>query len=60
MRVERVQEDGTYSETHRDQLAEVDLIDLIEGLRGTLDIERSLSNGDIEWAYRNIDATAGS
>jgi hypothetical protein len=60
VRVERVQEDGTYTETHRDQLADVDLIDLIEETRATLDITQSLSNGAIEWAYRNIDATAPS
>jgi parvulin-like peptidyl-prolyl isomerase len=55
-RIERAQEDGTYSDTQRDRLAEVDLAALIDETRDTLDIEQSLSNSDIEWAYRHADA----
>ncbi|MCA9853870.1 MAG: hypothetical protein KC482_09775, partial [Dehalococcoidia bacterium] len=60
VRIERIQDDGTYSATNRDQLAEVDLADLIDEQRTALDIKQSLTNSDIEWAYRHVDAVAGT
>ncbi len=59
-RIERVQDDGTYSDTQRDQLATVDLTDLIDQQRESLDIEKNLTNSDIEWAYRHVDAVPAS
>lgn len=54
-RVERVEDESEYTETDKEQLAETRLASLLSELRAAADITRSLSDSDIEWAYRNVN-----
>jgi hypothetical protein len=54
-RVERVEEESTYTDTDKEQLAESRLAALLSELRSAANITRSLSDSDIEWAYRNVN-----
>lgn len=58
LRIERFQEDGTYSENHRTQLSEVDLVALIEETRDNVEVVKRLGTDEIEWAYENVDAVS--
>lgn len=57
-RIERVQEDGTYTDAQRDQLAQHDLDALIDETRTKHadQIHRSLGTDEIRWAYDHVDA----
>lgn len=55
LRIERIQADGTYTENQRNQLARLDLGAVIEELRGTVTIRKSLGSAETDWAYENID-----
>ena len=54
-RVERIEEESEYTDTDKTQLAETRLAALLSTLRAEADITRSLSDSDVEWAYRNVN-----
>jgi len=54
LRVEEIDADATYTEINRSQLAEVQLKDVLVEAKLTSEIKRSLSDGDISWAYDNL------
>lgn len=54
-RVERSIDDAEYTATDKEQLSQLKLRDLIAELRSSATIRRSLSDSDIEWAYRNVN-----
>lgn len=54
-RVERQVDDAEYTDTDKTQLSETRLSALISELRSAADVTRSLSDSDIEWAYRNVN-----
>ena len=57
LRIERIQEDGTYTDNQRDQLARLALIDVIDEKRTQAAIEKSLGTREIDWAYENVDGS---
>lgn len=54
-RVEREEEAAEYTDTDKEQLASSRLSQLISELRAAADVTRSLSDSDVEWAYRNVN-----
>lgn len=56
-RVETITPDSTYTDGQKNQLAEMALAELISEAKAAAgsEIERSLSDSDIDWAYRNLD-----
>lgn len=59
-RVEDIDEAGTIAQADRETLAARELEDLIEEAKENLDIERSLSDEQIRWAYRNASVPGGN
>jgi len=59
-RVETINPEGTFTEADQQQLARIALDDAIEELRGRTTITRDLSQGEINWAYDHVNASAGS
>jgi hypothetical protein len=57
LRIERIQDDGTYTDNQRDQLARLALIDVIDEKRAQTEIDKSLGSREIDWAYENADSS---
>ncbi len=54
VRAESIDPDGTLSDEHREQIAEQELEERISEARQAADIERSLRDSHVSWAYRNV------
>jgi peptidyl-prolyl cis-trans isomerase C len=59
VRVETIDPDATYTDAIKTQLAGLQLTDMLNEAKTGADIERSLSDGDIEWAYRHLPSQGG-